>query len=1497
MAADQPVVEAVRELSQTMQWELQAVQAELRAPLALEQEAEQAVKDCGLDLVAASRSQKGLVRELKALKDSPAYSKTTARRELQNRYALSETAVRNLEKEGVETRLAEFLSHRRDCSQQAYEKREDSLSQEEQKKLAAWRQKQDSLQNKPKQRRKYQVLLAVKAGLRERTCQTIRNLSQSEVAGRVRTAWRLYDQNLYAAAQPDVQPELPVHDRESWVTHRRETGLTFSDQIPVWLLPPPSKLLTSVRRLQTAAEQRKVRQEQRKNKEPVTVEPQTKTARESPGKPPRWRVSLVARQAVSDYFAPEETPRGHILPTILVVFGSHARLENIGLDGRWIETEEFVVGEKVIRREAGEKVGGRLMCTWRKLRQERPELLHPDELRVWSQPSAMMDSVTYRWQADLERQFRQAVDCIDQFAGAWSQESQEVTDAGLGQPAKAALARFHQDLRERQRAKAKQEGVQPSYVCASADIAEAALMMHRAMTKLNEEREVVLRTARQCGWLHWRPDAEGKLQLASEQEWARPFPEGSAKLGDECLKDRGAWVVDGVPAPFTEEELSEKGEAARALELEGSYLVSQNTGEEVGFFFDLQADLCATQEEVEEIQSLLLHPRQRSEAWASAVAKTTSQVRKLRKHKSKGRQVRKKRLEQWRAAHQNQTAEKALKSVVPVVKKKKKKAAKNAAAAEVVESEKTGPLCGKSVAVVGEAAPAHLSGRTVVVQAERELEVLVEWQGQQAWVQKADLDVECKAARQDWTRSLQQDGVSLTDGQVRAGFLELLLRLTDQVSHQTCTGGSQQRWSPHWSLLAVQTGGEEWQAEPAEAQAALEAASKALEKLLSLGGKAKQQLPPKRNQAAWRGQGLGGFEHKPAEMAAKLNKWLALLQRVPSCSRRLATPYLLCHLLASHQREPQRSQRLRTGVAGTGADALGQPERQPWLHQDCQEQGQQAEAVAQTPKASASEQWASLPGAWVVDGVPAPFTEEELSEKGEAARALELEGSYLVSQNTGEEVGFFFDLQADLCATQEEVEEIQSLLLHPRQRSEAWASAVAKTTSQVRKLRKHKSKGRQVRKKRLEQWRAAHQNQTAEKALKSVVPVVKKKKKKASLKNKASAKHKPSLKQKASAKEKKKKSAKKQAAKNAAAAEVVESEKTGPLCGKSVAVVGEAAPAHLSGRTVVVQAERELEVLVEWQPGKTGPAACNKMAIRAAEIMGSEPVETVQAGVSLTDGQVRAGFLELLLRLTDQVEPPDVHWWEPAAVVAGEKPVWLQPVLSSEVSQLVLVPVQSSPPEHWSLLAVQTGGEEWQAEYYDSLPKLPQAALEAASKALEKLLSLGGKAKQQLPPKRNQASQQDGTSCGLFCLQFAARAVRAWRGQGLGGFEHKPAEMAAKLNKWLALLQRVQAAKLLKAAGDALPPLPPPSQPPERPEEVVKEECNCIAQKLTCMEWRNAAWQLETDTLCNLSSDASRHVAQAETASERAKVRRQQWLQSLRQAGPPFSWCLLCLQP
>ncbi|CAJ1333259.1 unnamed protein product, partial [Effrenium voratum] len=601
-------------------------------------------------------------------------------------------------------------------------------------------QKQDSLQNKPKQRKKYQVLLAVKAGLRERTCQTIRNLSQSEVAGRVRTAWRLYDQNLYAAAQPDVQPELPVHDRESWVTHRRETGLTFSDQIPVWLLPPPSKLLTSVRRLQTAAEQRKVRHEQRKNKEPVTVEPQTKTARESPGKPPGWRsvATLPQRRRLADTY-----------PTILVVFGSHARLENIGLNGRWIETEEFVVGEKVIRREAGEKVGGRLMCTWRKLRQERPELLHPDELRVWSQPSAMMDSVTYRWQADLERQeFRQAVDCIDQFAGAWSLKSQ------------------------RQRT-----------------------------------------SARGCAPV-WQLDADPGS--ADGCTGAQTPASQRARVG----------VVDGVPAPFTEEELSVKGEAARALELEAATWSARTPAR--GFFFDLQADLCATQEEVEEIQSLLLHPRQRSEAWASAVAKTTSQVRKLRKHKSNGRQVRKKRLEQWRAAHQNQTAEKALKSVVPVVKKKKKaslknkasakhkpslkqkasakekkkkksaqkQAAKNAAAAEVVESEKTGPLCGKSVAVVGEAAPAHLSGRTVVVQGERELEVLVEWQGQQAWVQKADLDVE------DWTRSLTvrnkmairaaeimgsepvetvQAGVSLTDGQIRAGILELLLRLTDQV--------------------------------------------------------------------------------------------------------------------------------------------------------------------------------------------------------------------------------------------------------------------------------------------------------------------------------------------------------------------------------------------------------------------------------------------------------------------------------------------------------------------------------------------------------------------------------------------------------------------------------------------------------------------------------------------------------------------------------------------
>ena len=109
------------------------------------------------------------------------------------------------------------------------------------------------------------------------------------------------------------------------------------------------------------------------------------------------------------------------LPFVLLVYGSHCRLENISESGHWLETEQYECQGQTVRREAGQKVSGVLMRQWRQLRQERPELFQGDEVLVWSQPSAVVDSVIYAFQQALEdKEHRQAVDLIDAFVGGWT---------------------------------------------------------------------------------------------------------------------------------------------------------------------------------------------------------------------------------------------------------------------------------------------------------------------------------------------------------------------------------------------------------------------------------------------------------------------------------------------------------------------------------------------------------------------------------------------------------------------------------------------------------------------------------------------------------------------------------------------------------------------------------------------------------------------------------------------------------------------------------------------------------------------------------------------------------------------------------------------------------------------------------------------------------------------------------------------------------------------
>ena len=64
------------------------------------------------------------------------------------------------------------------------------------------------------------------------------------------------------------------------------------------------------------------------------------------------------------------------------------------------------------------------MKSWRKLRASQPELFADGAVRIWSQPAAVVDSVLYRWQLELEKaEASQALNLVDFFAAAWTPDS------------------------------------------------------------------------------------------------------------------------------------------------------------------------------------------------------------------------------------------------------------------------------------------------------------------------------------------------------------------------------------------------------------------------------------------------------------------------------------------------------------------------------------------------------------------------------------------------------------------------------------------------------------------------------------------------------------------------------------------------------------------------------------------------------------------------------------------------------------------------------------------------------------------------------------------------------------------------------------------------------------------------------------------------------------------------------------------------------------------
>ena len=188
-------------------------------------------------------------------------------------------------------------------------------------------------------------------GWRERQTNRVTELTPEEEQLRMEDSWRLFDFVVSMVGGGDLQ------QLQHWVANpaffagdRRSTAVLFTDQVPVWLKVQAGNLIVSEKKLDN------VRQHKRLRTAVASAVAAADDARlvaaacdldetealssltRGPGSTDaaRWRITLICRQAVEDYWQPLLAPRGKILPSILLTYGVYCRLENISGDGKWL---------------------------------------------------------------------------------------------------------------------------------------------------------------------------------------------------------------------------------------------------------------------------------------------------------------------------------------------------------------------------------------------------------------------------------------------------------------------------------------------------------------------------------------------------------------------------------------------------------------------------------------------------------------------------------------------------------------------------------------------------------------------------------------------------------------------------------------------------------------------------------------------------------------------------------------------------------------------------------------------------------------------------------------------------------------------------------------------------------------------------------------------------------------------------------------------------------
>jgi hypothetical protein len=197
---------------------------------------------------------------------------------------------------------------------------------------------------------------------------------------------------------------------------------------------------------------------------------------------------------------------------------------------------------------------------------------------------------------------------------------------------------------------------------------QVAQSMHQNMVEENEKSKAVLREFRQCGWAAYRPQ-NCILEDADSQNWARHFPQSSAKIREATREDR-LKDLDETGKPTVLTDFKSVHEPLTKPDMEVSYCMDGQADEPDACVID--ADLGWLEgAQIIAAQANLVHPAKRSkqENYFLELADLTSQAPSVRNFKSRPIATREEKSKAWRAALGTKSVVDRLSSVRPEVGK------------------------------------------------------------------------------------------------------------------------------------------------------------------------------------------------------------------------------------------------------------------------------------------------------------------------------------------------------------------------------------------------------------------------------------------------------------------------------------------------------------------------------------------------------------------------------------------------------------------------------------------------------------------------------------------------------------------------------------------------------------------------------------------------------------------------------------------------------------